>query len=129
MNQGLPREEKLKSRKQIRSLFLKNQHVFAYPFKLICNTADPNSPARVKILVSVSKRTFKHAVDRNRMKRLIREAYRKNKASLVNTLANQGITLNIGILFVGKDLMDYKQVEKGMIKVITKLEQEILPKL
>ena len=123
MNQGLSKNERLKSRKQISILFSKNQHVFSYPFKYIFTPIDPIDHAKVKLLISVSKRTFKHAVDRNRMKRLIREAYRKNKFIIYDELQPTNTQLLLGVIFVGKELMEYSEIEKSMIKGLKKLKE------
>ena len=121
MNQGLSKIERLKSRKQIDHLFSKNQSVFSYPFKFIISTATADIEVPAKLLISVSKRTFKHAVDRNRMKRLIREAYRKNKMPLYTAVTQKDATILIGLIFVGKELMNYHQVEIGIQKGLEKL--------
>ena len=84
------------------------------------NTQESDYP--VKLLISVSKRTFKHAVDRNRMKRLIRESYRLNKSIIYNPLNEENSTILLGIIFVGKEMMEYKEIEKAMIKALTKLQ-------
>jgi len=123
MNQGLPKNERLKSRKQISTLFSENQHVFSYPFKCITAHIDPTDQAPAKLLISVSKRTFKRAVDRNHMKRLIREAYRKNKEIIYNEIDTTQSQVLLGILFVGKEVMQYHEVEKSMIKALHKLRK------
>jgi len=125
MDQGLSKKERLKSRKQISNLFSKNQHVFSYPFKYIFTPIDPIDQASAKLLISVSKRTFKHAVDRNRMKRLIREAYRKNKNIIYDELQPLNTQLLLGVIFVGKELMEYSEIEKSMIKGLKKLKESL----
>ncbi len=125
MDQGLSKIERLKSRKQISNLFSKNQHVFSYPFKYIFTAIKPIDQAPVKILISVSKRTFKHAVDRNRMKRLIREAYRKNKHLVYDEIQDRDSQLLLGVIFVGKELMEYADIEKSMIKGLNKLKDAL----
>lgn len=122
MDQGLSKNERLKSRKQISKLFSKNQHVFSYPFKIIIVPSELLGQEPAKLLINVSKRTFKHAVDRNRMKRLIREAYRKNKGIIYDELSSDKSQILIGILFVGKELMEYKDIERLMIKGLKKLK-------
>jgi len=125
MDQGFSKDERLKSRKQISRLFSKNKHVFSYPFKFIYTTNDSESPYPAKVLISVSKRSFKRAVDRNHMKRLIRESYRKNKELIYAPLQDQGMKILVGIIFVGNEIMDYKKIESGIIKGLTKLSKEI----
>ena len=79
------RRQKLKSRKQIQELFDGGNSFFAHPVKLIWMVGEPSTgPVASKLLtgVSVSKRNFKKATDRNRVKRLLRESYRLNKQAL-----------------------------------------------
>jgi len=128
MNQGLSKDERLKSRKQITKLFSKNSNVFSYPFKFIFQEHDFDSNFPVQLLISVSKRTFKHAVDRNHMKRLIRESYRKNKLMIYTPLQDNDSKIFLGIIFVGKDIMDQEKIELGIKKGFKKLANEIQKK-
>ena len=128
MNQGLSKAERLKSRKQITQLFSKNQHVFSYPFKYIFSLSNQCNETPVKLLISVPKRSFKHAVDRNRIKRLIREAYRKNKAIIYKQLQTQETEILLGIIYVGKEIMTYQDIEKSLIKGLEKLRIKLKSK-
>ncbi len=125
MNQKLERGEKLKSRKQIKGLFLKNRHVFSYPVKLIWAPSNKVEDFPVRLLVSVSKRSFKKAVDRNRMKRIIREAYRKNKSIIYSEISQDENQNLLGILYVAKELLAYDEVEAGIIKGLKKMKREL----
>jgi len=73
-----------------------------------------SSPAQ--ILISVPKRNFKHAVDRNLIKRQIREAYRHHKSILYDYLGNKGRKCALAIVFTGKNKVPYAQLE-GIIKL------------
>ena len=90
----LGKEERICSRMLIEKLFKGEnaRSLMAFPLRAVFmtepRTEDGNVPF-VRILVSVPKRNFKHAVDRNRIKRQVREAYRKNKAVLTNFLAKK----------------------------------------
>jgi len=126
MNQSFTKDERLKSQKQISILFSKNKHVFSYPLKFIYTNNNKESKQAAQVLISVSKRTFKHAVDRNRMKRLIRESYRKNKFTIYDALNENDSKILLGIIFVGKELMNYQQIEKGMINGLEKLKTKLL---
>ncbi|MCK5856237.1 MAG: ribonuclease P protein component [Bacteroidales bacterium] len=125
MNQGFTKDEKLKSRKQITNLFSKNKNVFSYPLKFIYAENKKEGSQEAQLLISVSKRTFKHAVDRNHMKRLIREGYRKNKGIIYDVLNEKETGILLGIIFVGKELIEYQQIEASIIKGLTKLKVSI----
>lgn len=116
------RAERLKSRKTIGSLFKGDgQSFMAYPLRVVWialpEPAASDSPAQVAI--SVSKRLFKTAVARNRIKRLIREAYRLNKAALYEKIpTDQPVALML--IYVGKEELPFTEVEKGVRKMIEK---------
>jgi len=103
MDLSYSNKEKLKSKKLVEKLFNEGKVVSVFPLRLIyLKEGDAN-----KVGVSVSKRNFKLAVDRNRVKRLLREAYRHNKNMLIDNNV-EGYTLMI--LYISKDLPDYDMV-------------------
>ena len=75
--------------------------------------------------VSVSKRHFKHAVDRNRIKRLLREAYRLQKGGLILALKEKAINLHLFIIYTGKELPTYAEVSIKMEAVLLRLVNQI----
>ena len=77
-------EEKLKKKNLITELFASGKSASVFPLKMIYLQNDHDSPYKIQAGVSVSKRNFKSAVDRNRIKRLMRESYRKNKYLIYN---------------------------------------------
>ena len=79
MKFSLGTEERLKSRKLIGELYTRGQAVKAYPLRMVYLQIEHHSDFPVKAAVSVPKRNFKKAVDRNRLKRLLRETYRSEK--------------------------------------------------
>ena len=103
MDLSYSNKEKLKSKKLIEKLFSEGKAVSAFPLRLIYLKEGETN----KIGVSVSKRNFKLAVDRNRVKRLLREAYRHNKKMLIDNNV-EGYALMI--LYISKDLPDYDLV-------------------
>ena len=78
------------------------------------------SEVPIQFTVSVSKKKFKRAVDRNRVKRQIREAYRLNKAPLFEKLKQSEKKYAWMVIFTGTELPDYQRVEKAMKKLISK---------
>lgn len=82
--------------------------------------------APVSILVSVSKRHFKRAVKRNRMKRRIREAYRVNKQELLNVLAQKQIRLAVAFIYFSDDLVAFSVIEERMKTALARIAEKIL---
>lgn len=111
MDLSYPKKEKLKSKKRIEQLFIEGKNVTSFPLKLIyLETTIPNE-VKVQAGMAVSKRRFKSAVKRNRVKRLLREAYRINKSIVSNNTESSYAFL---ILYIGKELPTYAAIEKQM---------------
>ena len=116
-----PKEEHLCRKKLIEELFSKQSSSFGvYPLRPVWIKAPAPTTAPPQVLISVSKRTFKRAVDRNRLKRLIREAYRLNKYRLTVQPNGHQVAL-LGIIFTGKEKSPLALVEKKLISGILRL--------
>jgi ribonuclease P protein component len=115
-------EEKLKSKKLIDQLFNEGKSVSQNGFTLVYLICPLHSfyPARAGF--SVPKKFFKHAVDRNRVKRLMREVYRANKINLYQKLAPQKQQLALMWIYKGKKLPDIKTVETALVSILNKLK-------
>jgi len=101
------KKDKLKSLKVIEKLFLEGKSVSVFPLRLVyLETTHPDGTT-IKSAVSVSKRNFKKAVTRNRIKRLLREAYRINKPIYFNNIPTSYALM---ILYLGKDEPDFEFV-------------------
>lgn len=110
-NETYPKEEKLKAKKLIDELFITGKSVSKYPLRLVYIEVPDQQAPPLQTGVSVSKRYFKKAVDRNYYKRLLRETYRKNKM----LLANQGDQKFAMMLFYQtKDRLTFEEVEHKM---------------
>jgi ribonuclease P protein component len=106
----------------IQQLFKEGSSFFKHPFKVVYLPVERNDGPRARILVTVPKRNFKKAVDRNRIKRLVREAYRKNKQLLSPEYATpEKQTLLIGFIYTGKTLPEYQEVEQKLILILQEL--------
>ena len=116
-----PKEEHLCRKKLIEELFSKQGSSFGvYPLRIVWIKSEIPTTAPPQVLISVSKRTFKRAVDRNRLKRLIREAYRLNKYRLTEQPNGHSIAL-LGIIFTGKEKSPLTLVEKKLISAFHRL--------
>ena len=120
------KEERLKSRKLIESLFIDGTVINHFPFKLIYKTGELNdSDSNSKIAVSVSKRNFKRAVDRNYIKRKLRESFRKNKFSLYEFLQQTNQNVYFIVIYIAKEDISYQDIEKEMKLLLNKLVKRI----
>lgn len=111
-----PKKEKLKSQKLIEKLFLEGKAVTSFPLRLLYLKTDFEDGSKIKTGVSVSKRNFKSAVDRNRIKRLLREAYRLNKPEYFNNITTSYAFM---ILYLGKEDTDFDSVN-SKLKIVFK---------
>lgn len=126
--QTFRKEERLNSRTTIERLFSGGSKSFcAFPLRAVymradCQTA-PDAPASV--LVNVSKRRLKHAVDRNRIKRQVREAYRRHKYLLPEAPVADGKGLVIAFLWLADELRSSGEVERKMKKILQHITEKL----
>jgi ribonuclease P protein component len=117
------KEERIVSNLLIETLFEKgnSQSLSAYPLRAVyLKTEHREGCAPVQLLISVPKKKFKHAVDRNRVKRQVREAYRKNKALLESTL-DEGQMLLIAMIWLSDRHFATNDVEKRVISLLKQM--------
>ncbi len=116
------KKEKLKKKKEIELLFSEGKSISKYPIRLVYRKTFFEENIKIKAGVSVSKRNFKKAVTRNRIKRLLRESYRKNKYIVANTTHQFAFMF----LYSGKEMPEYSVVESKIKGILQKfVEQEI----
>ncbi|MBK6937293.1 MAG: ribonuclease P protein component [Chitinophagaceae bacterium] len=117
----LGKNERLKSRKVLEMLFRQGRRFSLPHFRVLY------LPAEQGLLfgVGVSNKNFKNAVDRNRIKRLIREAFRLQKTDLKKELVIKGRGLNVFIIYTGKELPEYKLVYEKVNDTLIKLAKVI----
>ncbi|QXP60616.1 ribonuclease P protein component [Olleya sp. HaHaR_3_96] len=112
------KHEKLKSQKAIEKLFVEGNSVSAYPLRLVYSKNEDS----LKVGVSASKRNFKKAVDRIRVKRLLREGYRLNKKLLIDQNIGQ---YTLMILYISKEMPDFETIDKKMKVLFNKFTDQI----
>ena len=117
--------EKLKSRKQIELLFAKGKSISAFPVKVFYLPVEHTPMHPVQVGVGVSARNFKKAVDRNTIKRRIREAYRLHKLPLHEHLKTEQKSVAVFILWIDKQLPTTAALQDLMPTVIEKLIKQL----
>lgn len=119
----LSKDQRLKSRKLIGKVFSDGKPVQSFPIRAVCLFSENSGPLQAGF--SVSTRNFKKAVDRNRVKRLMKEVYRKKRPELEAGLISAGKQLTLFFIFTGKELPGYELVEEKMHLVIKRILEQI----
>lgn len=119
-----PKKERLHSKKLIDALFSEGASFRLYPF-VVKYMPNPLYDADChQILISVAKKRFKRAVDRNRVKRLVREAYRLHKHKLIITPEGSKFWL-IGYIYIGKEIHDYAFMARKLNDILKRLNERV----
>lgn len=113
------KSERLHSKKLVDELFSKGSSFVIYPLKVIHLPSPAPDPSHHQVLVSVPKKTFKRAVDRNKIKRRIKEAYRLHKQDLRAAIPHK--FLLIGYIYIGKEFADYETIEGKLKQSVSRL--------
>jgi ribonuclease P protein component len=107
-------------------LFLSGESFLCYPIKLVWKKQDSlpgQFPAQAGF--SVPKRLFRHAVDRNRLKRLLRESYRLNKASLYEVLGHVNSSIALMLVYIAREELPYAKIESAITKAFSKIQKQL----
>ena len=120
-----PKNEKLKSRKTIDLLFTEGKTVTKYPLRLVFMETTFDDDVALKIGVSVSKKHFKNAVDRNYFKRVLRECYRLNKHILIDNIDKKFALL---FFYQTKERLTYQEINEKTIQLFEKFVKSIKTK-
>lgn len=125
MTNTLPKSERLFLRDNIRTLFSSgSKSVPRYPVRMVYRFVE-ESETPAAILVSVPKKHFKRAVKRNRVKRQIREAYRKHKDIIVPKLEAAGRRVSIAFVWMSDELSESALVEEKITDLLNILSEKI----
>jgi ribonuclease P protein component len=118
------KEERLCNKKLIDELFHNGSSFLCYPFKISWMAVNEPQPFPGQVLFAVPKKRYKHAIDRNLLKRRMREAYRLNKQQYLYSVLNEADKkIVFSIAYIGKEINTYDLIEKKMLKLLSVLTE------
>jgi len=114
--------ERIVLKKVIENIFNMGESLFVYPLKVRYTVTErENSDVHAKVLISVPKKNFKKAVHRNRIKRLMREAYRLNKHLLILSTQQQ---INVHFHYVSKNILPFHKIQESMTAILQQISEK-----
>jgi len=121
------KEERLCNKKLLDELFRSGSSFLCYPFRVSWMQTEIALPAAAQVVFGVSKKRYRRAVDRNLIKRRMRETYRLHKQELLYLpLQEQNQQLALSINYIGKEITDFKFMDKKMIKLLMQTCDQII---
>ncbi len=126
------KEERLCSRSLMDRLYTDGHRLMAFPFSvqwLVIPSEEPQLPASgtpCQVMIAAPKRRFHHAVDRNRVRRLTRECWRRRKSDFYSFLQKHNLCVVLSLVYVHNEIMAYEQLSHKMDKLIVLLQQDII---
>ncbi len=121
----LKKSERLCSRKAIEELYSKGQSFYSRNFKIIFLVQKEISLYPCQVVFSVPKKIFKRAVDRNLLKRRMREAYRANKPEFYNQLTEKKTFLHLLAIYNTKEILSFEEIDKNIQQAINDLVKKM----
>jgi ribonuclease P protein component len=117
-----PKSERLTNKKKFEQLFEKGISIKGFPLKLIfiLEPRTEEAPA-IQVAFTVPKRSFKKAVDRNFLRRKMKEVYRLNRQTVIELLDQKNESMYAILIYTNREKMDYQSIEKGWLKLVSKL--------
>jgi len=117
------KRDKLKSPLEIEALYRENQFIVSHPLKCYYSFEEvTDNKSNIRAAFSVPKKIFKHAIDRNKLKRRMREAYRLHYKTVFETFINQKEKqLKLFFIYVGKEVLDSEEIVKSLLVILQKI--------
>ncbi len=123
---GFSKKEHLTGETRIKKLLSEGDSFVVYPLRIVfTKRLAVQKEANVRVLFSVPKKRFKHAVDRNKIKRQLRESYRKNKSTLFENINNNNNALDIAVLYISNDFYRFESLNKKIQEALTKITNKL----
>ncbi|MFL5754070.1 MAG: ribonuclease P protein component [Bacteroidia bacterium] len=119
------KSERLCSKKDIELLYTSGKHRTVPPLKLYWKPVLSESPSHVRVIISVPKRQFKKAVDRNRIRRQIRQIYRLNKYKFTEILIRQKKNCDLMIVYLGKTHPELKPLKEALLTAFVSIGRDL----
>lgn len=117
---GFSKQDRLCSQKQVDELFHSGERLMVFPYSIRWMVSD-----RTQVLISAPKRKFRHAVDRNRVKRLTRECYRLHKPELYALLDHHNVHLAIAITYIHTEILDFHTLQHRFDKILQQFNTQL----
>lgn len=124
-NYTFRKKERLKSNIKIQSLLSGGHSLSSFPIKIFWETVSDKQNIPIQVAVSVPKKKFRRAIDRNLLKRRIREAYRLNKALICDPLAERDLGLRMIILYLSDEFISFERLETSMRDLFRKISANL----
>lgn len=125
MRNSLHKNERLRSRKTIAGLLNHGRAFSRPPFRVVWQESNLNALTPAQVMFAVPKKKIKKAVQRNTLKRRMREAFRKNKSNLYKALISSGKHITVAFIYTSQAESDYPEIEHKIILSLHRLAEEV----
>ena len=124
----LYKSEKLCSRTAVTSLFNEGKSLMAYPLRVMVRPRRYDALSPAQMLITIPKKRIRHAVQRELLRRRVREAYRLHRRTLLyDALQAANVSLDLAFIYVGNEVADYALIERKMISLLERLSKTAAP--
>lgn len=120
-----PKKQRLSNEKEIERLFLNNNSFEESPFRIVWKFEENKNEVAIKLLIVVPKKRLNLASERNKVKRIVRDAYRKNKLILEDYLKESKKQINLAIIYQQEKIVDYTIIEEKIKVLLGRLKEDL----
>lgn len=120
-----PKNEHLCGEIHINKLFANGKAFIVYPLRVVYSINSNGCEPAAKVMFSVSKKKFKRAVKRNRIKRLMRESYRLNKSIVTDVLTSKCLNMDMAVIYLSDEVTDFAQMQEKMQQILQRITSRI----